>query len=144
MDVTQKVLIVDSLTGFYKVKRYPLGDYFGPVDLGLHLADRYNSLNIGVGLGAGSIFPGSNRLIFTGISPCWGSFYISSMGGAGLVFNNLGLNMISLVRQARTPSILYLNRNHGEEIEVEVGPVDLERVWKNAWPSTGSSSSTIT
>ena len=41
-----------------------------------------------VGLLAGSVFPGSNRLIFTGFSPCWGGFYISSMGGAGLVFDN--------------------------------------------------------
>ncbi|MDP8247095.1 MAG: aldehyde ferredoxin oxidoreductase C-terminal domain-containing protein [Candidatus Tritonobacter lacicola] len=130
MDVHQKVLFVDARTGFYKVKRYPLGDYFGPVDLGIHLADHFDSLNIGVGLGAGSILPGSNRMIFTGISPCWDGFYISSMGGAGLVFNNLGLNMVSLVRRADTPSILYLNRNHGEEIEVEIEPVDLKRVWK--------------
>ena len=128
--MNQKVLFIDTRTGFYKLRRYPLGDYFGPVDLGIHLADHYNSLNIGVGLGAGSILPGSNRMIFTGISPCWDGFYISSMGGAGMVFINLGLNMISLVSRADTPSILYLNRNHGEEIEVEIEPVDLERVWK--------------
>ena len=80
---------------------YPVGDFFGPVDLGLHLAGRFNSLNIGVGLLAGSILPGSNRLIFTGFSPCWGGFYISSMGGAGLVFDNLGINMLSLVGSGR-------------------------------------------
>jgi hypothetical protein len=34
---------------------------------------------------AGSVFPGSNRLIFAGISPCWHSFYIFSMGGAAQV-----------------------------------------------------------
>ena len=47
----------------YRVAKYPVGDFFGPVDLGLHLSGRFNSLNIGVGLLAGSILPGSNRLV---------------------------------------------------------------------------------
>ncbi len=129
MDAHQKVLFVDAATGYYRVTRFPVGDFFGPVDLGLHLAGRHNSLNIGVGLLAGSIFPGSNRLIFTGFSPCWGGFFVSSMGGAGLVFDNLGINMVSLVGRAPTPSLLYLNRTHGEEIDVKLVPVDLPRVW---------------
>jgi glyceraldehyde-3-phosphate dehydrogenase (ferredoxin) len=130
METHQKVLFVDAGTAFYHMKRYKLGDFFGPVDLGLHLAGRYNGLNIGVGLLAGSIFPGSNRLIFTGFSLCWGGFYISSMGGAGLVFDNLGINMISIIGKAPTPSILYLNRIHGEEIQVDIFPVDVQQVWK--------------
>lgn len=131
MEICQKVLFVDAATSYYRVNRYKLGDFFGPVDLGLHLAGKYQSLNIGIGLLAGSIFPGSNRLIFTGFSPCWGGFYISSMGGAGLVFEQLGINMLSLVGKAATPSILYLNRVHGEEIEVEVIPVALNEIWNN-------------
>ena len=131
MDAFLKVLLVDTSNGFYKVRRYKVGDYFGPVDLGIHMSDNYRSLNIGTGLFAGSIFPGSNRLIFTGYSPCWRGFYISSMGGAGLVFDNLGINMVSIVGKASSPSILYLNRNHGEEIEVEIVPADVERVWKS-------------
>lgn len=129
MEIHQKVLFVDAASGFYRIARYPLGDFFGPVDLGLHLAGKHNSLNIGVGLLAGSIFPGSNRLIVTGFSPCWGGFYISSMGGAGLVFDNLGINLVALVGKAPSPSILYLNRTHGEEIEVRVEPVELQRIW---------------
>jgi glyceraldehyde-3-phosphate dehydrogenase (ferredoxin) len=130
METYQKVLFVDAATGFYRTQRYKVGDFFGPVDLGLHLAGKYNGLNIGTGLLAGSIFPGSNRLIFTGFSPCWGGFYISSMGGAGLVFDNLGLNMVSILGKAPTPSILYLNRVHGEEIQVEVLPVDVQHIWQ--------------
>ncbi|HPF09397.1 MAG TPA: aldehyde ferredoxin oxidoreductase N-terminal domain-containing protein, partial [Candidatus Cloacimonadota bacterium] len=90
-----KVLVIDASSGFYRLERYPLGAFFGPVDLGLHMAGKHNSLNFGVGLLAGSIFPGSNRMIFTGFSPAWGGFYISSMGGAGLVFDDLGINMVS-------------------------------------------------
>jgi glyceraldehyde-3-phosphate dehydrogenase (ferredoxin) len=124
-------LFVDAGTAFYHMKRYTVGDFFGPVDLGLHLAGRYNGLNIGAGLLAGSIFPGSNRLVFTGFSPCWGGFYISSMGGAALVFDNLGINMVSIIGKAPMPSILYLNRVHGEEIQVDIVPVNLPQVWKD-------------
>jgi glyceraldehyde-3-phosphate dehydrogenase (ferredoxin) len=126
---TIKVLMVDAASGFYKVNRYNVGDFFGPVDLGIHLSHKHNSLNVGVGLLAGSIFPGSNRLIVNGISPCWHGFYISSMGGAGLVFDNLGINMFSIVGKAAAPSILYLNRIHGEEIEVELLPVRPRTIW---------------
>lgn len=130
MKIFLKVLIVDAASGFYQVKRYALGDFFGPVDLGLHLCGRLNSLNIATGLLAGSIFPGSNRLIFTGFSPCWGGFFISSMGGAGLVFDNLGIDMLSIVNKSSSPSVLYLNRDHGEEIQVEVHPLDIFSTWK--------------
>ena len=127
----QRVLMVDAATGFYKTKRYGFDRYFGPVDLGIHLTEEYRSLNFGVGVFAGSIFPGSNRLVVTGFSPCWQGYYISSMGGAGLVFDNLGVNMLSLVGKAPVPSVLYLNRSHGEEIEVEVIPIDAEGVWRS-------------
>jgi glyceraldehyde-3-phosphate dehydrogenase (ferredoxin) len=130
METFQKVLLVDAGSGYYRLNRYKVGNFFGPVDLGLHLAGRYQSLNFGVGLLAGSVFPGSNRMVFTGFSPCWGGFSISSMGGAGLVFDNLGINMVSIVGRAGTPSILCLNRSHGEEIEVEVVPVDVHTVWR--------------
>ncbi|MDD4155623.1 MAG: aldehyde ferredoxin oxidoreductase N-terminal domain-containing protein [Candidatus Cloacimonetes bacterium] len=120
---------MDAKSGFYKVKKYEIGNYFGPVDLGLHLSTKYNSLNIGTGLFAGSIFPGSNRLIFTGFSPCWGGFYISSMGGAGLVFDNLGINMLSISGKASQSSILFINRFHGEELDIDLIPVDVKKIW---------------
>ncbi len=130
MDTHQKVLLVDAGTAFYRVDRFNVGEpFFGPVDLGLHLAGKFNSLNVGAGLLAGSIFPGSNRLIVTGFSPCWGGFYISTMGGAALVFDNLGVNMLSIVGRASTPSILYLNRTGGEEVHVRIVPVDVHAVW---------------
>ncbi|MEN8120292.1 MAG: aldehyde ferredoxin oxidoreductase C-terminal domain-containing protein [Bacteroidota bacterium] len=131
MDTSLKVLIIDSSTSFYKTKKYKVGDFYGPIDLGLHLAAKHNSLNIGVGLLAKSIFSGFNRLIFNGFSPNWGGFYISSMGGAGLVFDNLGINMLSIIGKAPTPSILYLNRIHGEEINVEIHPANVEDIWNS-------------
>ncbi|HSV55576.1 MAG TPA: aldehyde ferredoxin oxidoreductase C-terminal domain-containing protein [Magnetospirillaceae bacterium] len=131
MEAVQRVLFVDTSTGFYRLRRYKFGDYFGPVDLGLHITDRWRSLNFGVGIFAGSILPGSNRMIVNGFSPCWRGFYVSSMGGAGVAFDNLGINLISVVGKAPVPSILYLNRTHGEEIDVEVVPVDLVEAWSH-------------
>lgn len=130
MNNTLKVLIVDASTGFYRIQRYPMGEFFGPVDLGLHLAGKHNSLNIGVGILAGSIFPGSNRLVFTGFSPAWGGFFVSSMGGAGLVFDDLGISMLSIIGKASRPSVLVLNRNHGEEIELDLQTVHPSQIWK--------------
>ncbi|MEW6077943.1 MAG: aldehyde ferredoxin oxidoreductase C-terminal domain-containing protein [Thermodesulfobacteriota bacterium] len=127
---TFKVLMLDVSSGFYRLHRYPVGDFFGPVDLGIHLAYKHNSLNIGAGLLAGSVLPGSNRLILSGISPCWHGFYISSMGGAALVFSNLGIDMLSIIGKSSRASLLYLNRTHGEEIEAELVPIMPDQVWK--------------
>lgn len=44
METTQKVLFVDASTGFYRVRRYKVGDYFGPVDLGVHLSGRLRGM----------------------------------------------------------------------------------------------------
>lgn len=151
MESHLKVLHIDVSSGFYKLERFDIGEYFGPVDLGLHLAAEHGSLNFGGGLLAGSVFPGSNRLIFTGYSPCWDNFYISSMGGAALVFDNLGISLAALHGRAAKPSLLYLNRIHGEEIEVQLTPVDVDEVWAagagartQSWtrPSSGSVSAT--
>ncbi|MEE4364956.1 MAG: aldehyde ferredoxin oxidoreductase N-terminal domain-containing protein [Desulfotignum sp.] len=128
--VSLKVLMLDAASGFYRLKRYPVGDFFGPVDLGIHMSFKHNSLTIGGGLLAGSIFPGSNRMLFCGKSPCWHGFYVSSMGGAALVFDNLGINQLVILGKADRPSILYLNRNHGEEIDVELVPVSPGKIWE--------------
>jgi glyceraldehyde-3-phosphate dehydrogenase (ferredoxin) len=129
MESHLKVLLIDATTSFYRVNRYQIGESFGPVDLGFYLSQKFDSLNIGAGLLAGSIFPGSNRLIFTGQSPCWDGFYISSMGGAALVFDNLGVNMVSIIGRAPVPSVLYLNRVHGEEVDVQIVPVNMHKIW---------------
>jgi glyceraldehyde-3-phosphate dehydrogenase (ferredoxin) len=135
MDKHLKVLHIDASSAFYRIERFPVGPFWGPVDLGLHLtgreAGRQGVLNFGTGLLAGSILPGSNRLIFTGHSPCWGGFYVSAMGGAGLIFDDLGINMVSLRGKAQSPSVLVLNREHGEEVQVQIVPVDVARIWED-------------
>jgi glyceraldehyde-3-phosphate dehydrogenase (ferredoxin) len=131
MDNYQRVVLIDVSSAFHRIARYEVGrPFFGPVDLGLHLAVKHDSLNFGAGLLAGSIFPGSNRLFVSGFSPAWHGFYVSTMGGAALVLDNLGVNMVSLVGRAAAPSILYLNRRGDEHIELELVPVDLNQIWE--------------
>jgi len=81
MEMQQRVLFVDPSTGFYRMRRYGFNRYFGPADLGIHLTEEYRSLNFGVGIFAGSIFPGSNRMVVSGFSHCWQGYYISSTTG---------------------------------------------------------------
>jgi len=135
MKQMMNVRIIDAHTGEHHTEEYPIGDYFGPVDLGLHLSEKYHGLNFGIGLFAGSIFSGSNRLIVTGDSPNWDGFFVSTMGGAGLVFQTMGIDMLVIIHKADTPSLLYLNQKEDGEMEIELAPVALEAVWESGEPN---------
>ncbi|MDI7267929.1 MAG: aldehyde ferredoxin oxidoreductase N-terminal domain-containing protein [Myxococcota bacterium] len=125
----QKALHVDLFSGFYRVERIRDAGMIGPVDFGFREWRRSRALCFGGGPFMGSILPGSNRLIFTGHSPCWDGFYVSTMGGAGATFENLGINYVALSRRCPSPSVLILRREGQEEVEVEIAPLDLDAVW---------------
>jgi hypothetical protein len=63
-----KVLMLDGTTGFYRVQRYRVGDFFGPVDLGIHLAFKHNALTWRRAAG---------RLCFSRIQPAYIRRYLS-------------------------------------------------------------------
>jgi len=92
----------------------------------LHVQD---ALCFGGGPFMGSILPGSNRLVVTGWSPCWDGFFISSIGGAGATFDNLGLDYVALTGRCLQPSVLVLRREGQEQVEVELAPLDPQAVW---------------
>ena len=125
-----KVLIINAGDRSHRVEKYAIGDYFGPVDLGVHLSEKYQGINLGIGLFSGSIFSGSSRLIVTGHSRSWEGFFVSSMGGAGWVFRQMDIDMLVITGQAATPSLLYLNRRHDGTLELEIEPVDAPTVWQ--------------
>ena len=100
----QKALHIDLGTGYYRVERVKDPDVLGPVDFGFREWKRNRALCFGGGAFMGSILAGSNRLIFTGESPCWGGFYVSTMGGAALTFENLGLNYVAMTGRCGSPS----------------------------------------
>ncbi len=124
-----RVFLIDASTSLNRIEKFNIGDFFGPVELGFFLTKKYNSLNIGTGLFADSTLTGSNRLMFTGHSPCWDGFYVSAMGGAGLVFDRLDISMLSIIGKARNPSVLYLNHKGDGKIESRLEEIDVEKVW---------------
>ncbi len=124
-----KVFTIDVETSLNYIENYKVGDFFGPVDLGFHLSKKNNSLNIGTGLFADSTLSGSNRLMFTGNSPCWDGFYVSAMGGAGLIFESLDISMLSIIGKAKNPSVLYLNHRCDGKIESKIEEVDISKIW---------------
>ena len=126
-----KVFTIDAKTSLNSIESYKIGDFFGPVDLGFYLSKKNNSLNIGTGLFADSALSGSNRLMFTGNSPCWDGFYISAMGGAGLVFDSLDISMLSIIGKAKNPSVLYLNHRGDGKIESKIEEIDIDKIWQD-------------
>ena len=46
--------MLDGTTGFYRMQRYRVGDFFGLVNIGIHLAFKHNAMTIGAGLLAGT------------------------------------------------------------------------------------------
>ena len=130
MDAQQKVLFVDAATGYYRLTRFPVGDFFGPVDLGLHLAGRFNSLNIGVGLLAGSILPGSNRLDRHRASRRAGAASTCPRWAArAWCSTTSGSTWCRWSAVAPPPSVLVLNRHARRRGRRHVVPVDLPRIW---------------
>jgi glyceraldehyde-3-phosphate dehydrogenase (ferredoxin) len=128
----QKALKIDLYNGYYRVERVHDPAIIGPVDFGFAEWVRAKATCFGGGPFMGSILPGANRLMVTGHSPCWDGFYVSTVGGAALTFENVGINYVSLSSRCPTPSILVLRREGQEEVEVEVVPIHPQTVWRSA------------
>lgn len=127
--IEQKALVIDAATEKWTVKKIRDEKIIGPVDFGFHMNKKGNYFCMGIGVLAGSPIPGTHRLIFSGISPIWKSFYISTMGGAGLKFYNLGVNYIAIKNSFESPCILRIT-NFADKLVVKFEPVDVESVWK--------------
>lgn len=125
-----KALHVKLDSGFYRIERIRDHEVLGAVDFGFRQWLEENAVCIGGGPFMGSVLPGSNRLLVTGYSPCWHGFFVSSIGGAGHTFENLGLNYVSLTGRCQTPSVLVLRREGQEEVEVELATVEPTAVWR--------------
>ncbi|MBI5375461.1 MAG: aldehyde ferredoxin oxidoreductase [Candidatus Schekmanbacteria bacterium] len=127
-----RALHIDAATGYYRLVKFESGEVIGPVDYGFKVYQERNGLCIGGGLLAGSIIPGSNRLIFSGRSPHWEGFYVSTMGGAALVFDDLGINFIVIEGKCPQASILKLKRDRSEMIDIDIEPLPaLQEIWKS-------------
>ena len=125
-------LNLNACTGLFRFDRVHYPPVLGPVDYAVDRCETSDCLVIGKGVFAGSILPGSNRLIFAGRSPVWGGFYLSTMGGAALVFDRLGVEFLVIENKAPQLSFLTLNRHEGE-IDVRIEPIDAQTIWRGGY-----------
>jgi glyceraldehyde-3-phosphate dehydrogenase (ferredoxin) len=128
--ISQKALYINANNNSFRVEDVKDENIIGPLDFGLSEVKKdKNAFTFGRGILAGSILPGSHRLIFCGHSPIWENFYISTMGGAALVFYKTGVNYVCINDKAAKPSVLRINRKDGV-ISCIFEEIDYESVWK--------------
>lgn len=127
--IPQKVLYINAVDGSFRIEDVKDEEIIGPVDFALKYAYGNNKFFFGAGALAGSIIPGTRRLIFCGHSPLWDNFYISTMGGAAMIFRHLGINYVVIENACNDYSVLRLKRKDND-ITVSFEPVNPEEIWK--------------
>lgn len=125
---TLTCLNVNLVDGSFTHDRIDDESIVGPVDYGWKHWEGGDALVFGGGPLAGSIIHGTNRMVFAGYSPVWDGFYVSTMGGAALIFDDVGCTYVALRGRAPQTSVLVL---HGdmERVHVRLEPVDVEAIW---------------
>lgn len=128
--IEQKALIIDAAKQEWQVKKINDEKILGPVDFGFHMTQKEDYFCMGAGILAGSLIPGTHRLIITGKSPLWETFYISTMGGAALKFHKLGINYLAIKDAVDEYCILRIT-NYAGKLSVDFEPVKkLHDIWK--------------
>jgi glyceraldehyde-3-phosphate dehydrogenase (ferredoxin) len=149
-ELNQRELIIDLATSDYQINRIAHDNGYdhpiiGPVDYGWSKYSQFlkeqtastkpaisdvlpATMTWGGGPLAGSRIPGTRRLVFTGYSPQWEGFYISSMGGAAYIMHRVGVDFFCIKNKASQDSVLLLNHRNGE-IQVRLEPINPDPIW---------------
>ena len=136
-ELMQRELVVDLAAGEFQI--LPVSDprIVGPVDYGWVRYDDERRrtgradpeiLTWGGGPLAASRIPGTRRLVFTGYSPSWEGFYISSLGGGAYIMHRIGADFVCIRGAAAEDSVLILNHQRGQ-ISVRLEPIDPDVIW---------------
>ncbi|MBN1317923.1 MAG: hypothetical protein JXA42_20730 [Anaerolineales bacterium] len=134
----QRELLIDAKTGDFEIRLINNDLIIGPVDYGwARFRQDPSSFCWGGGPLAGSNIPGTRRLVFTGYSPAWEGFYISSLGGGAYISHRVGVDFFCLRGRRPTDSVLILNHKHGD-ISVRFEPIDPDVIWSNYVGSEGA------
>lgn len=128
--IEQQALIIDAAKQEWEIKKIRDDKILGPVDFGFHMSQKEDYFCMGSGILAGSLIPGTHRLILTGISPIWETFYISTMGGAALKFHKLGINYVAIKDAFEEYCILRIT-NFAGHLAVHFEPISkIQEIWK--------------
>ncbi len=118
---------------------------YGVIDYAIYLhsevyrtykLDPYNPNNVvvfGKGPFAGSVLPGSHRLMFVFRSPLYGGLFPSAMGGAAYQFQRVGVDFVVIKGKRKKPTVILLSGD-GEKVNVELHEIDSEKlveIWRN-------------
>ena len=119
----QKALFVNAKK---KTSRVEDVESFGPVDFAV---DNYGKdlFTFGMGPLAGSIVPGTHRLIFVNRSTLWEGIFTSTSGGAAVQMYSLGVNYVSILDKGDKHQILKLKNQQAEFAEIE--EKELEKIF---------------
>ncbi|MFH1331998.1 MAG: aldehyde ferredoxin oxidoreductase C-terminal domain-containing protein [archaeon] len=120
----QKALFVNAKK---KTSRVEDVESFGPVDFAVENYGK-DLFMFGMGPLAGSIVPGTHRLIFLGKSTLWEGLLESTSGGAAIPMYSLGVNYVSLLDKGDKYQILKLKNQQAEFIEIEEN--ELEKIFE--------------
>jgi glyceraldehyde-3-phosphate dehydrogenase (ferredoxin) len=130
-------LVMDLEKGEMVLNRIDDPDIIGPVDYGwkkyheyVHMTGKRDPaiMTFGGGPLSGSRIPGTRRMVFTGYSPLWDGFYISSIGGAAYILHRVGIDFVTLNGCAPQDSVLILNHHNGE-ITARLEPINPDLIW---------------
>lgn len=122
-----RALFVSAADGSHAVRVVDDPRLVGPVDFAWRRAPKATVL--GAGPVAGTFVPGANRLVVCGTSPQWGAFHVSTLGGAGLPWRGLGVDVVAIAGRAPAPSVLVL-RNFGGRLSTALVPLDPDPIWR--------------
>ncbi|NJE26536.1 glyceraldehyde-3-phosphate:ferredoxin oxidoreductase [Thermococcus sp. MV5] len=128
-----------------EIEKFEREDIYGIIDYALYLHDEvyrtyelddpYDPNNVmvfGKGPFAGSILPGTHRLVFVYKSPLYGGLFPSTMGGAAYQFQKVGIDFVVIEGKGEKPTVILLT-NDGERLGVEFHEIELEKlieIWR--------------
>ncbi|USH00119.1 glyceraldehyde-3-phosphate:ferredoxin oxidoreductase [Thermococcus argininiproducens] len=128
-----------------EIEKFEREDVYGIIDYALYLHDEvyrtykfddpYDPNNVmvfGKGPFAGSILPGTHRLVFVYKSPLYGGLFPSTMGGAAYQFQKVGVDFVVIEGKGEKPTVILLT-NDGERLGVEFHEIELEKlieIWR--------------
>lgn len=128
-----------------EIEKFEREDVYGIIDYALYLHDEvyrtyelddpYDPNNVmvfGKGPFAGSILPGTHRLVFVYKSPLYGGLFPSTMGGAAYQFQKVGIDFVVIEGKGEKPTVILLT-NDGERLGVEFHEIELEKlieIWR--------------
>lgn len=142
MAMEYKVVFVDVGKRVWRLERFPLTRYLGPIELGvdLHL-NRFksfmydvfhenNALVMGCGPFAGSSLFGVHRLIFVFRSPHSRGLHVSAMGGVAHSFIRSGVMAVVIYGKSGKPLIVGIWGDSNGSVKLEFKEISEDKLWR--------------